>query len=123
MNNNEDAVFFFLEKKELFLFESNKSKIVADLPKFRGQIFYYKRKETLAPVQGKMCNLFFVKSILWNFKKFFSSSVKKVDAFRDKSKGCEIKVESKLHVRLKQFLRLCSHSPHGRQHFEKLKES
>tara|TARA_B100001105_G_scaffold117068_1_gene93689 strand:+ start:276 stop:470 length:195 start_codon:yes stop_codon:yes gene_type:complete len=58
-----------------------------------------------------------VKSVLWNFKKFFSSSEKNVDAFRDKSQGCEIKVESMLHVRIKQFLGLCSNTPQSRQHF------
>tara|TARA_B100001105_G_scaffold117068_1_gene93688 strand:+ start:99 stop:260 length:162 start_codon:yes stop_codon:yes gene_type:complete len=52
MNNNEDPLFFFLEKKELFLFESNKSKIVAELPKFRGQIFYWERKDVLVLSKG-----------------------------------------------------------------------
>ena len=96
MEKNQHAVFQFLKKKESFFFESNKSKIVAELPRFHGQIFYWERKEGLVLCQGSQGHLVFVKSVLWNFKKCLSSAVKKFDSCRDKSNDCEIKVKSML---------------------------
>jgi hypothetical protein len=39
MEKNQHAVFQFLKKKESFLFESDKNKIAAELPKFHGKMF------------------------------------------------------------------------------------
>ena len=106
MEKNQHAVFQFLKKKESVFFESNKSKIAAELPRFHGKIFYLMKKPGLLFTTESNVTIFCSK-ISFGTSKSFCCMADKSLILKWYSEYCEVKVNSLLHGSVKTISKGC----------------